>query len=221
MSLNELLQKRFDELTEDAKKIAESAKTEPGAYGGVYRSVNGELFLKWTVKAKDLISRICGATSIHYLEFIEAEKTKMMDSSHDKFKRLKMVFEAAKEDFQSGYLVSTRSLIQAEVFDTELEQAKEFLKLNYKVPSAVISGTVLESALRDLCTRNNIAHGKLERMNEDLVKAGVYNPNKKKRITALAGIRNSAAHGHPDEFELGDVSAMIEEVERFLSEFLA
>ena len=57
-------------------------------------------------------------------------------------------------------------------------------------------------------------------MNEDLVKAAVYNPNKKKRITALAGIRNSAAHGHSEEFEPSDVKAMIEEIERFLSEFL-
>jgi hypothetical protein len=41
-----------------------------------------------------------------------------------------------------------------------------------------------------------------------------------KRITALAGIRNSAAHGKPDAFTEDEVKAMIADIERFLSEYL-
>jgi hypothetical protein len=57
-----------------------------------------------------------------------------------------------------------------------------------KFAAAVIAGTVLETALRQLC---------LDRMNADLAKAGVYNSLMQKRITALAAIRNRAAHGKP------------------------
>lgn len=110
--------------------------------------------------------------------------------------------------------------MQAEVFDTELEQASAFLSLGHKVPSAVIAGTVLETSLRELCDRAGIAHGRLEKMNADLVKSGVYNANTAKRVTALAAIRNSAAHGQPEEFQDGDVKGMIEDIERFLSQHL-
>ena len=221
MSLSELLQKRFDELTNDAKKVNGSVKNEAGVYGSVKGYVDRSLFLKWTVKAKDLISRVCGSESVHYQEFIQAEETQMMDSSLDIFRRMNDVFEAVKEDFQAGYLVSTLNLIQAEVFDTELEQAQEFLKLNYKIPAAVITGVVLETAIRELCTRNQIQHGKLDKMNADLAKAGVYNGIVQKRITHLAAVRNSAAHGIDTEFKTYDVKAMIEEVEQLLANHLS
>jgi len=53
-------------------------------------------------------------------------------------------------------------------------------------------------------------------MNADLAKAGIYNKLQQKRITALADIRNSAAHGKPEEFSEDDVKRMIEEIEQFL-----
>jgi hypothetical protein len=41
------------------------------------------------------------------------------------------------------------------------------------------------------------------------------------RITALADIRNSAAHGNPGEFSEDDVSSMIRDIEQFLANQLA
>ena len=57
---------------------------------------------------------------------------------------------------------------------------------------------------------------KLTRLNEDLAKAGVYNPLQQKLITAMADIRNNAAHGDYDQFTKEDVHRMIEDIERFL-----
>lgn len=108
-------------------------------------------------------------------------------------------------------------MVQSEVFDNELEQAEELLKSGYHAAAAVIAGVVLETGLRELCTRQGIDHGKLEKMNADLAKAGVYNKLQLKRITALADIRNSAAHGKPDEFTKEDVKMMIRDVEQFLA----
>ena len=111
--------------------------------------------------------------------------------------------------------------MQAEVFDNELEQAKELLYSGYKLASAVICGVVLETALRDLCDSNLIAHGKLDTMNGQLAKAGVYNKLQQKRITAIADIRNSAAHGKPEEFNNDDVKNMIRDVESFLLNYFS
>jgi hypothetical protein len=58
-------------------------------------------------------------------------------------------------------------------------------------------------------------------MNADLAKAGQYNSLVQKRITSLAAIRNSAAHGNEAEFSSADVKSMIEEVERLVSGWLS
>jgi hypothetical protein len=63
--------------------------------------------------------------------------------------------------------------------------------------AAVVAGVVLETTLRKLCGDNNIAVGKLDKMNADLAKATVYDKLVQKDITWLAGIRNNAAHGDP------------------------
>jgi len=127
------------------------------------------------------------------------------------------VFLAVKEDFEGGYLNTVRSLVQAELFTSELEQAEELLKSGYATAAAVIAGVVLETTLRDLCSAHELEHGGLNKMNDDLAKAGAYNASQKKRITALAAIRNSAAHGKPEEFTAAEVRGMIDDVERFLA----
>jgi hypothetical protein len=133
---------------------------------------------------------------------------------------IKAVFLAAREDYEGGYLRSTRSLIQADVFDSELEQAQELLDAGYKSPSAVVAGVVLETSLRELCDQNDIEHGKLDKMNAELAKIGVYKKLQQKQITAIADIRNSAAHGKPEEFKEADVQDMIRDITHFVNEYL-
>lgn len=119
---------------------------------------------------------------------------------------------------KKGFLITFKQIVQAEVFDNELEQAKSLLESGYKNAAAVIAGVVLETAIKELCLNNNIDLEKknLNRLNEDLVKAGVYNTLQQKQILALADIRNKAAHGDYDEFTKEDVERMISDIERFL-----
>jgi hypothetical protein len=88
-----------------------------------------------------------------------------------------------------------------------LEQATNSAR-SMKFAAAVIAGTVLETTIRQLCKDHHQRLGSLGRMNADLAKAGVYNSLMQKRITALAALRNRAAHGKPNEFTRDDVSAM-------------
>jgi Domain of unknown function (DUF4145) len=101
-----------------------------------------------------------------------------------------------------------------------LEQAKELLSANYRIAAAVIAGVALETNLRQLCVDRDLGVGKLDKMNSDLARAGCYTLQVQKRVTALADIGNSAAHGHIDKFSEEDVSDMIAYVERFLSDHL-
>lgn len=79
----------------------------------------------------------------------------------------------------------------------------------------------METALRTLCETHKISIAKLDKMNADLVKSDVYNVLQQKRITALADIRNRAAHGDWSSFTDNDVQDMIRDIERFLTDYLA
>lgn len=213
-----ILSKRFEELAEQLKTVEATKRREQMPYDDrPVERVDAELLLNWVVKAKNLLSHACGLESQHFVHFVDAEHGGMYCTNADNLQRMKAVFLAAQEDFDGGYVSTVRSMVQAEVFDSELDQASELLKSGYKISSAVIAGTVLETALRELCTKHKIPHGKLERMNADLAKEGVYSVLVQKQVTSLAHVRNSAAHGKADDFGEADVRAMIGDVQRFLT----
>lgn len=217
--MNAKLKQRFSELEVQLDQIENTKRTVNGLYGAT-EVIDIDLLTGWKVKAKNLLVTVCGQNSQHFIAFEEGEVRASMESNYTIKKRLEAIFLAAKEDFEGGYLSSLKNLVQAEVFDSELEQAKELLSNGYKLAAAVICGVVLETALRDLCSSNLIQHGKLDTMNAQLAKAGVYNKLQQKRITAIADIRNNAAHGKPEEFSDSDVENMIRDVESFLLSYL-
>jgi hypothetical protein len=218
MVMSNILTKRFDELAKQREDLEDSCSDGMEVAAG--ESVDHNALLKWHTKAANLLQKACGEKSAHYVNFMQLIQVRY-DTNKTKMSRLNAVFEAAHEDFAGGYLTSVRTLIASELFSSELEQATELLSKRYKVAAAVIAGTVLETGIRELCDRNGVGHGKLDKMNADLTKAGVYTLLVQKRITALAEIRNKAAHGHPDQFNEDDVKTMITDVERFLAEHLA
>jgi hypothetical protein len=211
---------RFDQLTEEMNAVDATKHANNNEFG-TSTSVDDEQLLAWKVKAKNLLVSACGIDSQHYQEFVQAEKLGGFESNYDTLRRMRSVFSAAMEDYNGGFLTSIKTMIQADVFDNELEQAQELLANGYKVAAAVIAGVVLETTLRDLCTREGLSRSKLDKMNADLAKAGIYNKLQQKRITTLADIRNNAAHGKPEEFSDDDVANMIRDVEQFLANQLA
>ena len=58
-------------------------------------------------------------------------------------------------------------------------------------------------------------------MNVELAKAGIYNALWQKKITALADLRNKAAHGKWTEFTEKDVEDMIRDVRRFMEDYFS
>ena len=223
--MNKLFKQHFEELKIQADEVEASKSTKIKEYFSdgsthVDTDVDEEKLLSWKIKVRNLLSKTCGENSQHFQEFEKIEEYSTYFGNYDRFRRFQAVFLAAKEDFEGGYLSSIKTLVQAEVFDSELEQAKELLGAGYFSAAAVIAGVVLETALRELCDRENIPHGKLDKMNADLAKAGKYHTLVQKRITALAAIRNSSAHGKVDEFTKQNVVNMIDEVEQFLANHL-
>jgi len=212
--------RRFEELSEQLKAVLKSKRAGSREYNSGSYYVDEEMLINWSLKAKNVILQACGESSLHIRAFEAAGRGSLM-TNYDTLIQRKAVFEAAKEDYEGGYCNSVRSLIQAEVFESELDQARQLFDAGYMTAAAVIAGTVLETTLRELCDRDGLPRGKLDKMNADLSKAGVYNLLVQKRITALADIRNNAAHGNSSSFASDDVRDMIQYIESFVGERLS
>jgi hypothetical protein len=135
-------------------------------------------------------------------------------------RRMAGLLAALRADYAADRLRTVSELVHADLFDDFLEMATHLLDQNYKDAAAVTAGAVLEEHLRKLCGRHSVPttfldnSGKvqpkrLDAMNADLAKAGVYNTIEQKDITTQAGIRNAAAHGKYGEYDVDQVQRMI------------
>ena len=136
--------------------------------------------------------------------------------------------KAVRQAVASGYLVSVRELIHADLFGDFLEMADYLLDEGYKDPAAVLTGGVLEGHLRKLCLKSGMptevtdASGKprpkkAERMNSDLAGQEVYSKLDQKSVTAWLDLRNKAAHGQYDTYTREQVELMSQGVTDFLT----
>lgn len=230
----DLIQKRFDELERDAEVIRASKTTRTGCIdyptvvGGPQPrppqipDVDRLLLERWQTSVLSLIERVFGEQSSTFSRLSEHINARLGSPNVDYSKRFEQqyaMFSSAKSEYEGGYLFEVRNLVHAEVFSDELDQARHFLDTGYKTPAAVIAGVVLETTLRKLCEQQSsaLSVGKLNKMNDDLAKAGVYNKMRADQVRAWAKIRNSAAHGQQEEFEDSDVSRMIEGIKDFVA----
>jgi hypothetical protein len=134
--------------------------------------------------------------------------------------RLRGILRALRADYDLGRLQTFQELIHADLFSDFLEMAEYFLQEGYKDPAAVMAGGVLEEHLRKLCGKHGVTippKPKLDTMNTDLAKAGAYNKNDQKQVTAWAGLRNDAAHGNYGQYGEGEIKLMVAGVRDFIS----
>lgn len=216
MRLDPLISRRFEELTTKAEEVSKTRQS--GGFGGNDFSVSSALFKEWATNALSLLDRSFGRESVHFVSlskhcdgFIGWER---------QFEECRSIFKAAREDYEGGYLFSVRALVKAEVLSDAFQQARELLASNYKGPACILCRVALEAVLKELCDRKTISHGKLDKMNADLCKAGVYNMAKQKQITAWAEIGNKAAHGEWDQYTSNDAQAMLDGVESLVADIL-
>lgn len=218
--MSQVLRNRFEELHAQMERlIASKFNRYDSFWQKQVVDVDPNALLEWRVKIRNLLAKACGEDSEHYREFIANETKGAYSTYFETLQSLRSVFVAAREDFEGGYVQDFRNLVIAEVFSDILAQASELLSSGYVGPAAVLAGAVLEDELRKSCLAAGIdlpEKPKLDYMNGQLAKANTYNKFTQKRITALAEIRNSAAHGKWTEFQKSDVEDMIRWITKFL-----
>lgn len=218
---------RVEDIKERINKLisfgAELVKTQRA--GGEFRSSSVDLSMFNELRSGSLsfLSMVFGDSHPLYKEFDLRIKKNTPSETIASIGILK----AAKQEIDGGWLITVKGLISAEIFSDFFEMAEHLLQEGYKDPAAVMTGSVLEEHLRQLCNRagipvevkksDKLSPKKADLLNADLANAGVYNKLDQKSVTSWLDLRNKAAHGKYTEYTKEQVDLMYQGVTNFIS----
>ena len=128
------------------------------------------------------------------------------------------ILKSVESRFESS-LFDIRQLVQADLFDSELDAARELLRHKFVRGAGAISGVVLEKHLSQVAMNHNLTVRKknptIIDFNELLKKGGVIDTPSWRQIQRLGDIRNLCDHNKEKEPKKEDVQDLIDGVEKF------
>ena len=129
------------------------------------------------------------------------------------------ILTSARKRFESS-LFDIEEVLQAEIFDSELDAANELCKKGFLRGSGAIAGVVLEKHLRHICQYHNVKIKKknpsISDYNQLLKNEGLIDTPKWRFIQHLADVRNLCDHKKDREPTHDDVSELIEGVKKVI-----
>jgi hypothetical protein len=202
---NEVLATKWDKKTHVHGRVIDSVPF-----------VDLEAFKKWKSNCNVLMNML-GELSKPWSESIDGQKSNAYGYAIE----IQGALKSIKQNIENGYLIKIEDLIFSEAFSNLLEQAEYLLEQNYFLASAVISRTVLEEKLRNICSQQKIDFPKskptLSDYNQELYKINYYSKVEYKHIDYLTSIGNNAAHNN--NFENADASKLLEGVKAILNKY--
>lgn len=130
------------------------------------------------------------------------------------------ILESAAVLFES-VVSDLRRIVQAELFDSELDEARELANSGYHRAAVVVAAVVLEGHLTEVAKKHGIDVSKkrptINVLNELLRDHGVIDNVPWRQIQHLADIRNLCAHASSREPTESEVSGMVSGVERLMA----
>jgi hypothetical protein len=130
------------------------------------------------------------------------EKVVGPDAAIQHFRQQVAILEAVKGRFESS-LFDIRQLVQADLFDSELDAAKELARSKFTRAAGALAGVVLERHLAQVCDNHNIRTAKKEptisELNNTLKDSNVIDIPQWRFIQHLADIRNLCDHKKTSE----------------------
>jgi len=136
-----------------------------------------------------------------------------------KFQTQKSILESASQRFENS-LFDIRKIVQAELFDSEIDAAKELLTNGYLRAAGAIAGVLLEKHLNEVCENHNTKITKkspsISDYNDLLKNNNVIEVHIWRFIQRLGDIRNLCDHKKTHEPEENEVMELINGVYKIL-----
>jgi hypothetical protein len=152
----------------------------------------------------------------------EKEKVVGPDAALPHFRQQLAILKAVKQRFESS-LFDIRQLVQADLFDTELEAARELAKNKVVRAAGAVAGVVLEAHLGEVCEKRSIKINKknptISDYNNALKDAEAIDLAQWRFIQHLGDIRNLCDHNkkaEPSSAQVDDLVAGVSKVTKTL-----
>lgn len=148
----------------------------------------------------------------------EKEKIVGTEAAIPQFKQQLAILKSVSARFESS-LFDIRQLVQADLFDSELDAARELIKHGFLRGAGAIAGVVLEKHLAQVADNHNIKtrkkHPTISDYNDLLKNGGVLDVPSWRKIQRLADIRNLCDHNKDREPTKEEVEELVDGVEKF------
>jgi len=147
------------------------------------------------------------------------EKTVVVDTKAalPKFQQQVKILKSAERKFESS-LFEIKQLLQADLFDSELDTSRELLKNGYFRAAGAVAGVVLEKHLEQISTSHNIKVKRkkpsISDYNDTLKEADVLDVPTWRFIQHLADLRNLCDHKKQREPKPEEIEDLINGVDK-------
>ena len=139
------------------------------------------------------------------------------DEAIPHFRQQLAILKAVNARFESS-LFDIRQLVQADLFDSELDTARELAKNKFSRVAGAVAGVVLEKHLLQVCANHAVTVSKkapgISGLNDLLKTAGVLDVPQWRFIQHLGDIRNICDHGKAVEPTPAQVADLIDGVDK-------
>lgn len=141
------------------------------------------------------------------------------EAAISQFEQQIAIVKSVKKRFESK-LFDIKQLTQADVFDSELDSARELNKKGFTRGAGAIAGVVLEKHLAQVCENHKIKITKknpsISDFNNKLKTTEVIETKDWRKIQLLGDIRNLCDHNKEKEPKKEDAEDLIDGVEKLI-----
>lgn len=141
------------------------------------------------------------------------------EAAISQFQQQLNILKSVQKRFESS-LFDIKQLVQADMFDSELEAAKELNKKGFTRGAGAIAGVVLESHLLQVCENHNVSVKKKNPAINDLAQllkdSDVIETPEWRKIQQLADLRNLCDHKKKVEPTSGQIEELVEGVSKIV-----
>jgi hypothetical protein len=142
----------------------------------------------------------------------DKQKLVGIDAAIPHFRQQLAILKSVKARFEST-LFDIRQLVQADLFDSELEASKELAKHKFGRAAGAVAGVVLERHLKTVCEQHNLKVTKknptIGDLNNALKEVNILDLPQWRFVQHLADIRNLCDHSKSAEPSPGQIDDLI------------